>query len=83
MGDISIKELKNTASNYHEYMVPALFEPWTDTVLGMAQVQPGSGCCLRYGGFGARSGKTSGRQWICDRRGSESRHAGCCQESFS
>lgn len=41
MSELNLQDLKNTAVNYHKYMVPSLFKPWTSTVLEQARVQPG------------------------------------------
>ena len=41
MLELSLYELKNTASNYEKLMVPALFESWAERVLNEAAIKPG------------------------------------------
>jgi SAM-dependent methyltransferase len=41
MLDLSLDELKNTASYYEKLMVPALFESWAERVLDEADIEPG------------------------------------------
>ncbi len=41
MTDLTPDDLKQTAATYEELMVPALFEPWADRKLEIAQVKPG------------------------------------------
>jgi ubiquinone/menaquinone biosynthesis C-methylase UbiE len=42
MVELSLNELKNTATNYEKLMVPALFESWADRVLDEAAIKPGN-----------------------------------------
>lgn len=41
MLELSLDELKNTASSYEKLMVPALFESWADRVLDEVEIKPG------------------------------------------
>ncbi len=41
MLELSLDELKNTASNYENLMVPALFENWAERILDEADIKPG------------------------------------------
>jgi len=41
MSELSLDELKNTATNYEKLMVPALFESWAERILDEAAVKPG------------------------------------------
>lgn len=41
MSELSLQKLKETASKYHEYMVPALFETWAEMVVSQTNIKPG------------------------------------------
>jgi len=41
MSELTLDELKNTASNYEKLMVPALFVSWTERILDEASIKPG------------------------------------------
>lgn len=41
MSELSLQELKSTASNYHDLMVPALFEKRAEQVVNEAKIKPG------------------------------------------